>query len=368
MDPLVTAGIITAGANIVGGGAQAFTGSKMNKKTRFHQLRMYERQLADNRENWRIQNEYNSPAAQMERLKAAGLNPHMAQGQGNTGGAIETPPMESTPFYEPDMSFIGKAGESLAMGFYNKQKMDLAVRDMEIKDKQLQLKSNEDVRAQEMQYYDVLEKMLKIDKSTLDNDIARTTKDGAIQMVYDKLNGLQADNKRKDIQNRMLEAEENRDIRRWETELKELGTTDKLQPYIVDSAIHVKRMQQLTYDEAKKEADRNGERWEMEQKDWLDQQEAVKQAMKEWERNSKNISAEEFMNTKIFGNNKLPDWAKMGIAMLVFLHQSGGTQGVQKMYMPPPTQRYPSRIEYSETTDGDGNVRSRTHRETRVRD
>lgn len=42
-------------------------------------------------EMWNKQNEYNSPAAQMERFKSAGLNPHLIYGQGSPGNA-GTPP------------------------------------------------------------------------------------------------------------------------------------------------------------------------------------------------------------------------------------------------------------------------------------
>lgn len=40
-----------------------------------------------NVEMWNMQNEYNSPAAQMERLKAAGLNPNLMYSMGNAGNA-----------------------------------------------------------------------------------------------------------------------------------------------------------------------------------------------------------------------------------------------------------------------------------------
>lgn len=36
--------------------------------------------------NWNLQNEYNSPVAQMERLRAAGLNPMLVYGSGNVTG------------------------------------------------------------------------------------------------------------------------------------------------------------------------------------------------------------------------------------------------------------------------------------------
>lgn len=43
------------------------------------------------RENWQMQNEYNTPLAQMQRFKEAGLNPNLIYGQTNMAGSIGTP-------------------------------------------------------------------------------------------------------------------------------------------------------------------------------------------------------------------------------------------------------------------------------------
>lgn len=53
--------------------------------------KMYEKQLQANRENWRLQNEYNSPSAQMQRFKEAGLNPHLIYGSGGNSGNASGP-------------------------------------------------------------------------------------------------------------------------------------------------------------------------------------------------------------------------------------------------------------------------------------
>lgn len=42
-------------------------------------------------EMWQRQNEYNSPSAQMQRFKDAGLNPHLIYGQGSSGNATQLP-------------------------------------------------------------------------------------------------------------------------------------------------------------------------------------------------------------------------------------------------------------------------------------
>lgn len=44
-----------------------------------------------NVENWKMQNQYNTPAAQMQRFKEAGLNPNLMYKQGNEGNAGSLP-------------------------------------------------------------------------------------------------------------------------------------------------------------------------------------------------------------------------------------------------------------------------------------
>jgi len=74
--PLPLAAIIPAAAGLIESGANAISQGNMNKKNRQWQEDRY-------REN----NEYNTPYAQMQRFKAAGLNPHLIYGQGNSGNA-----------------------------------------------------------------------------------------------------------------------------------------------------------------------------------------------------------------------------------------------------------------------------------------
>lgn len=55
-----------------------------------HQKEMAEYAYAKDLEQWHRQNEYNTPAMQMDRFKGAGLNPHLIYGQGNSGNAAST--------------------------------------------------------------------------------------------------------------------------------------------------------------------------------------------------------------------------------------------------------------------------------------
>lgn len=84
---------ISTGA-LLGGAAIAAAGSALSGylNNRF-QRKFYDRQVADARKNWQTENAYNSPAAQMARFKAAGLNPNLIyqNGADAASGALDTP-------------------------------------------------------------------------------------------------------------------------------------------------------------------------------------------------------------------------------------------------------------------------------------
>lgn len=112
-------GIISAlgaGASALSGGLSGRAGRKAARYTADTQYRTAmesmnlqnsaNRDLAQyqneyNTEMWNRQNEYNSPAAQMQRYKAAGLNPSLMYSQGSPGLAGSPEPAAS---YAPDYS------------------------------------------------------------------------------------------------------------------------------------------------------------------------------------------------------------------------------------------------------------------------
>lgn len=85
MDPIIGAAAIGAGVNALG---SLFSGNQNYKNTK--KLMAYQNQM--NIENWKMENQYNSPGAQMARLREAGLNPSLvyAGNTDNTGGSIGT--------------------------------------------------------------------------------------------------------------------------------------------------------------------------------------------------------------------------------------------------------------------------------------
>jgi len=120
--PLLAGAAIGAGSQLAGGILNSGAQRDANRESQFYSEKMYERQKADNLEFWRMQNEYNSPAAQMQRFKDAGLNPHLIYGQGSNGnsGAIQSPTVQRPEFNStrPGDAISG-AGLAFINGMYD---------------------------------------------------------------------------------------------------------------------------------------------------------------------------------------------------------------------------------------------------------
>lgn len=92
--------------------------------------RMYLQQRFDNLMDWNRQNRYNSPEQQMQRLKEAGLNPHLVYGNGATAtaGAVNSSsasnPRLSAPRSEFDPSQIPNALYSFQDATIKTQQLD----------------------------------------------------------------------------------------------------------------------------------------------------------------------------------------------------------------------------------------------------
>jgi hypothetical protein len=97
------------GISALSGAAQVGGQLQQNRKANAFSREMYEKTRADNIKFWDMQNEYNSPQKQMQRLQSAGLNPNMIyQSGGGTqaAGSIQTPDVQGGQFRAPDFSQI----------------------------------------------------------------------------------------------------------------------------------------------------------------------------------------------------------------------------------------------------------------------
>lgn len=143
MEP-VTASLIAAGIGAASQGANAFAQGKMNKKTREWNEKMYGIQRTDALNDWMRQNEYNSPTAQMQRLRDAGLNPHLVYGGGanSVSQPIRSTDAKSWSPQAPQIDLSGLANTALFrmydLNLKDAQKNQLEENTKLLKDKQLE--------------------------------------------------------------------------------------------------------------------------------------------------------------------------------------------------------------------------------------
>lgn len=137
MDP-ATATLVAGGIAAAANGGNMYAQAKTNKKSREFAKEMYDLQRGDNISDWNLQNAYNHPAAQMERLKAAGLNPALMYGGGPgnmSAGSVSsaTPKVSYATPPQLDLGAIQNSGMNMLQAARFERENDLVKADIELK-------------------------------------------------------------------------------------------------------------------------------------------------------------------------------------------------------------------------------------------
>lgn len=112
MDPIIGASLIGAGTSLLSG----FFSNSAQESANAANIQLARENRAWQEQMWAKQNEYNTPAAQIERMRAAGLNPALMYSQGNVGNAGDVGSV-ATPQVQPVTGFargLGAAGDTIA--------------------------------------------------------------------------------------------------------------------------------------------------------------------------------------------------------------------------------------------------------------
>lgn len=118
MDPITLSAIIGGGSSLLNAASSLFTNSA-NKK---NALEFYNRQRTDALADWNMQNQYNSPKAQMARFKEAGLSPHLIYGQTNTAPAVRSSQSDTPKYVAPQLDNSLTSLPMMAIQMENLQK------------------------------------------------------------------------------------------------------------------------------------------------------------------------------------------------------------------------------------------------------
>lgn len=190
MDGGLTAAIIGGAAALASTGGQAYAQGKSNKKTRRWNEQMYARQLADNKDLWHMQNQYNSPQEQMQRLKDAGLNPHLVYGNGsavNTASPVQQGRMGDWRPETPNISAMGGAVQDGLKSYYDVRQSDISATNQRRQGIILNQKINDNT-------LDVNSKLAKIQGMRLDNSVKERMTNLTIDQAAENLRRTQLQN------------------------------------------------------------------------------------------------------------------------------------------------------------------------------
>lgn len=122
MLPAVGAAALMAGGQVLSQGINAMMTGSTNKQSRRYNTYMYDRQRADALADYTMQNEYNSPMSQMNRLREAGLNPNLVYGNGADaqGGTVRSSNAGQWNPKPPQFDIGGAVGDTLG-AYYDTQ-------------------------------------------------------------------------------------------------------------------------------------------------------------------------------------------------------------------------------------------------------
>ncbi|QGF19326.1 DNA pilot protein [Antarctic microvirus CAA_003_V_9] len=135
--PLALAAI-GGGSQIASQGINAYTQLRINKKQLEYAEKNYHRQKQDSLDFFNLQNDYNNPSAQMERLRKSGLNPALVYGGGSAQAPSASPNMPDTPKWNPSAPQVdlGGAFTSALNSVQTGQNMELLQKELTAKDVQ----------------------------------------------------------------------------------------------------------------------------------------------------------------------------------------------------------------------------------------
>lgn len=123
-------------SNPIGSGISGIFGLAGSALNYYYQNKLQDKQNQFNLDMWNLQNEYNSPQAQMKRYEEAGLNPALIYSQGNPGNASNAPVqgVPEAPDVSKDMRELGQAFniEGLRTAIANRKKAQADAKDASI--------------------------------------------------------------------------------------------------------------------------------------------------------------------------------------------------------------------------------------------
>lgn len=244
-------------ASAVGSGLNAAQTANLNRKNRKFAQEMYNTQKQDAINFWNMQNEYNSPAAQMMRFKDAGLNPALIYGQTNSSGPISSP-----DFKQPETR-VPEYGSAIGSGIGGALTAIDAMTNLEMKQAQTDnLKLQADVIRQESLLKGVQARRGEFDLG-LESELRATSVDARKEQLRQTRNNIDL-SIRKDIREQIMTASSLREAtermknlaaQRQTMLLQNANTTEDRKRIIAETARIKKQIELMSKEGAIKDLD-----------------------------------------------------------------------------------------------------------------
>lgn len=187
--------IIGAAATVGTAATNSASTGRLNRKNRNFSQYMYDQQQDDALANWNRQNEYNTPKAEMQRLRDAGLNPNLVYGHGSSAsnaGPINQPGFDQPRTEAPqiDGQAVGNAISNFTNIKQNKLVTDQLSANLELTRRDQQLKEAQ-----------TLATLAGVDTSEYNLNFRKELKDIEQATIRERLANLTADTFLKGTQN-----------------------------------------------------------------------------------------------------------------------------------------------------------------------
>lgn len=176
MNPTVAGGLIGAGGSLLSSIFNLFGQRSANKANMELAKYNWQQQIA----MWERNNEYNTPENQMKRLMAAGLNPNLMYGQGNTGNSTSVPTPQ-LPHVDPYRMDDPSAAIIRGMQYGR----DLELQESQIKNNEALAQYNTEKAVTET--YNRAMKALDIEGGKFDLDLKRELRQNTIDLAFNRL-------------------------------------------------------------------------------------------------------------------------------------------------------------------------------------
>lgn len=186
----IPAAVVAAGISALGSGTQAYAQGRMNRKTREWNEKMYTIQRADALHDWQMINNYNSPESQMQRYRAAGLNPNLIYGQSQDAPAVRS---SDTGHWNPQAPQYSDIATGAVSAYQNTQALTANLDVKQAQSDNLQA-MHDQIEANIIKTFaDITGKGISNARNSFDLELQRELRQNTLDLADTKLNKMRID-------------------------------------------------------------------------------------------------------------------------------------------------------------------------------